>query len=316
MAVRETVGTDALARGRSAGRGGGAAFTLIQPFDSDSALAQGRPFDKLRADHGERPAFTLIELLVVVAIIALLLTLLVPLLDQARELAKEAVCLTQQRSIGQAFWQYAADYDYALCGAYSYIDGSSSLYRRAWYQYFMGPQAFYLMDGTIGDGDAHSNESKIDFRIRCTKSDDGGTYAVYGSHRPGRSTYEIDGTFMYQHVREVMPDGVEWVKYNRFQLTDCPKPSEFLLLGCSTIGRPMTKGVWHFSVNGPMTFNVFRDASLWASHMDRLNGMYVDGHAASCGEEELLGAANQPSGADSSGIKVWQLEDGTDIDMR
>jgi hypothetical protein len=44
--------------------------------------------------------------------------------------------------------------------------------------------------------------------------------------------------------------------------------------------------------------------------------MYVDGHAASCGEEELLGAANQPSGADSSGIKVWQLEDGTDIDMR
>ncbi len=256
-------------------------------------------------------AFTLIELLVVVAIIALLLTILMPSLERARELALEAVCLTQQRGIGTAFWTYAADYDGALVGGYSYINGSSALYRRAWYQYFMGPQAYYLMDGSIGDANGHANQSKIDERIRCTKSK-AGTYAVYTSHHPNQCTTEIDGAFMYQYINKVMSDGVLWGNYTRFQLTDCPEPSNFLLLGCSTIGRPLTSGVWHFSVYGPMHFNVFDQASLWASHLDHLNGLYVDGHAKRCGEQQLLNAANQPLGAGGNGIQVWQWTDGTD----
>lgn len=49
-----------------------------------------------------RSAFTLIELLVVVAIISLLLAILLPSLNAAREQAKLAKCLANMRSIGQA----------------------------------------------------------------------------------------------------------------------------------------------------------------------------------------------------------------------
>lgn len=56
-----------------------------------------------------RAAFTLIELLVVVAIIALLLSILLPSLSGAREQGKRAVCLSNLGSIGKALWQYAGE---------------------------------------------------------------------------------------------------------------------------------------------------------------------------------------------------------------
>jgi prepilin-type N-terminal cleavage/methylation domain-containing protein len=51
--------------------------------------------------------FTLIELLVVVAIIGILVTLLLPSLNQAREKAKVAVCLSNQKQIAVAYQVYA-----------------------------------------------------------------------------------------------------------------------------------------------------------------------------------------------------------------
>lgn len=56
-----------------------------------------------------RRGFTLIELLVVVAIIALLVSILLPTLGRAKELAKESVCLTRLGGQIRAMHLYAAD---------------------------------------------------------------------------------------------------------------------------------------------------------------------------------------------------------------
>lgn len=85
-----------------------------------------------------RRAFTLVELLVVVSIIALLISILLPSLRNAREQAKATQCAANCRQIGQAMATYLAEHNGVYPPSYVYpINRSAS-----WSIVQQSPQSF------------------------------------------------------------------------------------------------------------------------------------------------------------------------------
>ena len=90
----------------------------IRDYGSKRVIVKVR---EKKIKHG----FTLVELLVVVAIIALLVSILLPSLQRAKEQARITVCLANLRGLGVAFSQYVAENNgwyppAAACGGLSY----------------------------------------------------------------------------------------------------------------------------------------------------------------------------------------------------
>ena len=72
--------------------------------------------------HG-RKAFTLIELLVVIAIIAILMAILMPALNRAREQGKRAACLSNVKQMTLAWILYADDNDGKMASGNTSLGG-------------------------------------------------------------------------------------------------------------------------------------------------------------------------------------------------
>ncbi len=99
--------------------------------------------------------FTLIELLVVVAIIALLVSILLPALNGARRQAKAAVCLTHMRNQGTASAFYQTDNSgWIPCGIMSNLSPTATSVPNNYAEWALPHQVFlpYLGYTPPGDG--------------------------------------------------------------------------------------------------------------------------------------------------------------------
>jgi len=67
----------------------------------------------------QRNGFTLIELLVVIAIIAVLMAILMPSLNIAREQARGIGCSSNQKTLALGYIMYAGDNDDTVCGGWA-----------------------------------------------------------------------------------------------------------------------------------------------------------------------------------------------------
>ncbi len=85
-----------------------------------SGFIRAETRDSHHANNRSQEAFTLIELLVVIAIIAVLMAILMPSLNRAREQGRRAVCLNHAKSLTLCWIMYADENDDRIMNGEAY----------------------------------------------------------------------------------------------------------------------------------------------------------------------------------------------------
>ena len=234
--------------------------------------------------------FTLIELLVVVAIIALLVAILLPSLNQARAIAEQTVCAHNTHQWALAYVLYDNDYG-CLPGYNRAVDPGG---HQSNIQWSMGPYLGYDYDDYADEISGALYEDKTPDMFHCPSVPD--TLFAYGINTPNIIAYLNTAAY-----------GSVW-GHKPFSLADMHRPSQTIIMGDCVVhfalyapfgpapyppdldydgdGRPSSNSGFDTSnymlgylsaIHGyDIPYN-----SVGARHGDRIaNMIFADGHAA------------------------------------
>lgn len=235
-----------------------------------------------------RKAFTLIELLVVISIVALLVSILLPALRNAREAAKGVVCLSNVRQVSAMTHQYATDYDggcpQGRDKGTKYPDGFN----------YSAPEIYWFAKYRDYGGDVVLQR---DFYCPNVRQAGNQTYAMYETRPnnylrgevtvyPFGQTY--DGPAKVIQLRSIRFDGLE-------------RPGNYMTLIDSAGNNGTPAPFSMFPPNSGRTFHSFilsnhggSTEGPWLAHTGEVaNGMYADGHGEANTVDRMARANNQ-----------------------
>jgi prepilin-type N-terminal cleavage/methylation domain-containing protein/prepilin-type processing-associated H-X9-DG protein len=157
--------------------------------------------------HRARRGFTLVELLVVIGIIAVLIGILLPALNKARQQAATAKCLSNLRNIGHAIQMYAAENKGFLIPGWVDDDGGgpgmeSYATLLVGLKYLPAPD----QEGPVGDDES---DEPIDSVFRCPA----GLPYKHETAQHGWPTSPTDAIGAYAwRRRSVIGDPLSWLQ--------------------------------------------------------------------------------------------------------
>lgn len=268
---------------------------MVRPSKMKKMVAKpkGMGIDKAQAGKGPRPirarlegscpwprptprapgsfeGFTLIELLVVVAIIALLVSILLPSLQEAREAAKSVVCKSNQRQIGLSLIQYANSYngwvpqpwDTTIPDGFMFRSWGIFWPEMLWFEGYLP-----ILGGELEEPDAGGDVGKMKAKLLCPSGPQswlGDGREIYGRNCESMESIRINGSG-------------PWSRYPGEHA-----PADMMVfvdsLALDSSGVVPSQYYWVSRANNP-----------WAAsyHRGEINGCFADGHVETITPEEL-----------------------------
>jgi prepilin-type N-terminal cleavage/methylation domain-containing protein/prepilin-type processing-associated H-X9-DG protein len=234
--------------------------------------------------------FTLIELLVVIAVISILAAILLPVFAQAREKARQIVCVSNERQLGLAFQQYTIDYDDALPNAAAGGPGTDATGVWMYYNYYPADDP---IDGTHA-GAFDPTKSSIYPYVK--------TAHIFVC--PDDSHGQLTGdSYSYNSCLTIPnePGATSGVVWSGKPLSAIPSPSNALLLAEEgSTGDEVALSTNDALMNFDLAPDGYDAASFSGRHTAGSNIVLVDGHVKWYGYDALVSGNFETAGGTDS----------------